>query len=429
MGLRKIFQTWWPLAASWLLMGTELPAVSAVIARLDNPEINLAAYGGIVFSLALIIEAPIIMMLAASTALSKDWDSYQKLRRLMNGISAVLTLIHILIAFTPLYDLVVRGLIGAPDEIVEPARIGLQIMTPWTWFIAYRRFNQGVLIRFGYSRVVGIGTGVRLLADISILAAGLFIGTIPGIVVGTSAVIAGVIIEAIYVGIRVQPILNNQLRQAAPPDTPLNFERILKFYAPLAMTSLLYLLANPMGSAAVSRMPDPLTSLAVWPVITGLAFMVRSLGIAYNEVVVALLDEPGSVTALRRFTRNLAFFSTLVLVIVAATPLSTIWFEGISGLSPNLASLAKNGIWVALIWPAANVFQSWFQGLILHSKQTRAVTEAVIIFLITASMILGFGVVQGQIRGLYVGLAAIVSGSVMQTLWLWYRSRSFFSSA
>ena len=34
MGFRKIFQTWWPLAASWLLMGTELPAVSAVIARL-----------------------------------------------------------------------------------------------------------------------------------------------------------------------------------------------------------------------------------------------------------------------------------------------------------------------------------------------------------------------------------------------------------
>jgi hypothetical protein len=53
---RKIFATWWPLAASWILMSLELPALSAVIARLPNPDINLAAYGGVVFPLALIFE-------------------------------------------------------------------------------------------------------------------------------------------------------------------------------------------------------------------------------------------------------------------------------------------------------------------------------------------------------------------------------------
>ena len=65
-----------PLAASWALMGIELPLVAAVMARFPEPDINLAAYGGIVFPLALIIEAPIIMLLAASTALSWGlWDS------------------------------------------------------------------------------------------------------------------------------------------------------------------------------------------------------------------------------------------------------------------------------------------------------------------------------------------------------------------
>jgi hypothetical protein len=429
MGFQKIFQTWWPLAGSWLLMGIELPAVSAVMARLDNPEINLAAYGGIVFSLALIIEAPIIMMLAASTALSKDWDSYQKLRRFMMVLSAILTVIHILIAFTPLYDIVIPGLIDPPAEILEPARVGLQIMTPWTWFIAYRRFNQGVLIRFGHSRAVGIGTGVRLVANLSILATGLVLGTISGIVIATMAVIAGVIVEAVYVGIRIRPVLANQLRKAPQPVAPLNLQRILAFYSPLAMTSLLFLIVNPMGSAAVSRMPDPLPSLAVWPVISGLVFMVRSVGFAYNEVVVALLDESGSIPALRRFTRQLAVFSTLALLLIAATPLSFVWFEAISGLTPSLATLAKSGIWITILWPAANVFQSLFQGLILHSQRTRAITEAVIIFLITAITILVLGVIQGQIIGLYVALAAFVVGSVMQTLWLWHRSRSVVSSA
>jgi hypothetical protein len=69
---KRILQVWWPLAASWALMALEGPAISAIVARLADPEVHLAAYGGIVFPLALFIAAPIIMLLAASTALSVD---------------------------------------------------------------------------------------------------------------------------------------------------------------------------------------------------------------------------------------------------------------------------------------------------------------------------------------------------------------------
>ena len=103
-------------------MSAELPAISAVIARLADPKIHLAAYGAVVFPIALIIEAPIINLLAASTALSKDWDSYVKLRRVMMLGGAALTFLHVLIAFTPLYYIVVQDVIGAPGEIVGPAR-------------------------------------------------------------------------------------------------------------------------------------------------------------------------------------------------------------------------------------------------------------------------------------------------------------------
>src|SRR3990172_2989147 len=123
MPVRRVFHPWWPLAASWLLMGIELPALSAVVARLAYPEVNLAAYSGIVFPLALLIESPIIMLLAASTALSVDWASYLKLRRFMMATSGALTLLHILVAFTPLYYFVVERLMGAGREIVEPGRI------------------------------------------------------------------------------------------------------------------------------------------------------------------------------------------------------------------------------------------------------------------------------------------------------------------
>lgn len=421
--LKRVLLIWLPLAGSWMLMGAELPALSAIVARLAEPEINLAAYGGVVFPLALIIEAPIIMLLAASTALSKDWDSYRKIYAFMMVTSAALTALHIAVAFTPLYYFVAEGIIGAPEEIIEPARLGLRIMTPWTWSIAYRRFNQGVLIRFGHARSVTIGTIIRLGADLIVLAVGYILGNIPGIAVATSAVAAGVVSEAVYIGLRSRPVIQNELRQAAPVNPPLTLMAFLKFYIPLAFTSLLTLLIQPIGSAAISRMPLALESLAVWPVVIGFSFLFRSLGVAYNEVVVALLDEPGSSPALRRFTGLLIGFVTVLQLILVATPLADIWFAGVSALSPDLAKLAITGMWLALLLPALNALQSWHQGTILQSRQTRAIPEAVIIFLITIGAILWAGVAWGQGTGLHITIIAFTMGMGTQSFWLWLRSR------
>ena len=66
-------------------------------------------------------------------------------------------------------------------------------MLPWTWSIAYRRFHQGVLIRFEHSRAIGIGTGIRISANLAVLTLGYLAGDISGIVVATSAVICGVV--------------------------------------------------------------------------------------------------------------------------------------------------------------------------------------------------------------------------------------------
>jgi hypothetical protein len=363
------------------------------------------------------------MLLAASTALSKDWDSYVRLRRYMMAAGAVLTGLHILVAFTPLYYVIVRDLIGAPVEILEPVHTGLRIFLPWTWSIAYRRFNQGVLIRFGRSGAVGTGTIVRLSANVIVLAIGYMTHRIPGIVVGTCAVAAGVMSEALFAGLVVRPVLRGALRQAPQVDHPMTLWTFLEFYFPLAMMQLLFLLAQPFGSAAISRMPMALQSLAVWPVVSGLVFLFRSLGIAYNEVVVALLDEPGSSTNLRRFSTWLAGIMTLALLVLAATPLSRFWLQTLSALPPELATLGQRGIWLALPQPALAVYQSWYQGAILHGKQTRGISEAVVVYLASMAILLIVSVIWGRFVGLNAVLTAISISLALQTVWLWIRSR------
>jgi hypothetical protein len=421
---RDVFATWWPLAASWLMMGLELPAVSAIMARLSDPHLHLAAYGGVVFPVSLVIEAPIIMLLSASTALSKDLESYLRLRKFMIRAALALGAVHFIVSATPLYFLVVDRILGVPDEIQVPARIGMLIMTPWTPMIAYRRFQQGLLIRFGRARAVGVGTAIRLSTNIVVLGAAYVSGRLPGIIAGTLAVVGGVTAEAIYAGIVTRGVVRGPLRSAVSNSPPLTLGRFVHFYLPLAVTPLFTMLANPVMSAAVSRMPRALDSLAVWPVLNGLVFTLRSVGFAFNEVVVVALDRPGARGPLLRFAALLACGAPLILLAVAATPVGHFWFVVVSALESPLASLADRAIWIAVLMPCLAVAQSLFQGDLVHAHRTPAVTESMALYLAVTTLALSVGVVRADAAGIFYGLAALLLGNLAQAAWLGLRARS-----
>ncbi|HOU12847.1 MAG TPA: hypothetical protein PKZ84_06995 [Anaerolineae bacterium] len=420
--LRQTAQAWWPLAASWTLMTLEGPAMSAIVARLAAPEINLAAWGGVVSPFTFVIAAPIIMMLSAATALTQDYATFLKLRRFMMRLSLALTVLHAVIAFTPLYDVVARNIIGAPESIIEPGRIGMRIVTPWAWAIAFRRFNQGVMIRFGHSKAVGAGTMIRLGANLIMLFIGYLIGTIPGIIVACAAVSTGVVAEAIYAGVRVRPIVRDEIIPA-PPGEPLTTRDFLAFYVPLALTSLIWVIIQPFGSAAISRMPDPLASLAAWPVVNGLLFLLRSPGMALNEVVVAQLGRPRAAHTLRRFTIILLAVTVAVTLLIVATPLANLWLTVVMALPENLVPISQGTLWLGIGLPVLAVLLSWFQGRIMHSRHTRSITEATTIYSLLMIAILVAGIAVPRFTGLYVAVAAFEIASLAQVGWLWRKSR------
>ena len=419
---QKIFQTWLPLVASWMLMSFELPAINAIVARLANPEISLAAYGGIVYPIALIIEAPVIMLLAASTALSRDWDSYRKLRRITLWMGGALMALHVLIAVTPMFDFITNVLLKAPPEIIEPARQGFLYLSPWTFAIAFRRFQQGAMIRHGHSEMVGQTTFVRLITVTIVLTVGYLVKTIPGPILAGSAQGLGVTAEAIYAGLAVRKI--RPLIQAAPEaPQPLTLKRFVSFYLPLALTSSLWLLWQPLVSASISRMPNALESLAVWSVVTGLLFMFRSPGVAYNEVMVALLEERDSVQALKRFARNIALGTTAVILLFVLTPLSRLWLQFIAALLPGLIESGRVALILAIPLGALSVYISYYQGFLVQRSTTGGVAEAVVAFLIGMVTVLIGGVVAQTFKGVHVAVVAFTAAHLIQAVWLWFRSR------
>ncbi|MCH7772530.1 MAG: hypothetical protein IIA49_16190, partial [Bacteroidetes bacterium] len=158
---KKIFVFWLPLGATWLMMSVEGPFLSALIARLDEPIYNLAAYG-VAFAFALIIEAPVIMMMSASTALVKDSYSFNKLKTFTYFLITGITLLMLIMVIPPIFYFIAEDLIGLPKRVSYLTHIATIILLPWPAAIGYRRFYQGVLIRSNLTRRVAYGTVIRL---------------------------------------------------------------------------------------------------------------------------------------------------------------------------------------------------------------------------------------------------------------------------
>lgn len=422
LGMGQVVATWWPLALSWICMAGELPALTAVVSRLPEPKVNLAAYGGVVFPLALIVESPVIMLLAASTALTRDQDSYRRLYRYMMLAGASLTVLHALVAFTPLYDIVVGGLLRPPPEVAPGARLGLMIMLPWTWAIGHRRFHQGLLIRSGRSRAVGLGTVIRISTVVTILLVGLRMGRLPGIAVACMGVIGGVLVELVYVALASRPAVA-ELVPRQPEDPPLTARGFLAFYVPLVLTSLLSLLALPIVAASLARMPEALNSLAAWPALDGLLFILQSGGVALNEVVVALLGRPGGKPVLRRFALILMLALSSAGLLLAGTRLGASWFGGLLHLRQELVPLARLGLWISLPVITLTPWISWYQGRLLHARRTRGVTEATIANLVVMGGVLAAAMAMNWNPGLAAGTAAMAIGTAVQVGWLSWRCR------
>ncbi|MEE8591825.1 MAG: hypothetical protein V3T35_10955, partial [Spirochaetia bacterium] len=206
LSYRRIFWFWIPLAAMWFMMAVEQPLIAAFVARMPDPEINLAAYG-VVFSVALIIESPIIMLLTAGTALSRGGLSYRRLLLFSHLLIAGLTALHLLIALTPLYDLILLRVIGVPEEVAALGRGAFLVIAPWTAGVGYRRLWQGVLIRYHRTGVVPITIALRLVVTAGLLILGYSLNRFPGVFVGSAALVGGITTAAVAAYLFARPVV------------------------------------------------------------------------------------------------------------------------------------------------------------------------------------------------------------------------------
>jgi hypothetical protein len=426
---RQILVFWLPLAASWALMGLEGPILQAAIARLPDLETQLAAFG-IVMSVEIAIESPVIMLLATSTALVTSAQSYYTMRRFVIWVNLLVTLVAFLVAFTPLYHWLVSTLMGIPAHIAEAAQPGMEIMTFWSAAIGVRRFLQGVLIRQGETRWIGYGTLLRLITSggTAILLA--IVTPLPGVYIASIGLMTGVVGEALFIVWAVRPTIARILSRSDNPGVQtLSIRDIARYHAPLAGTSLLTLMLQPMIGAGLARMQFPEQNLAAWPVIWGVLFIFRGSTFALPETIITLVSEPRRLDPMRRFCWKVGIASATALLIFTASPLLILYLRYLAGLPDSLSRFIVPGLYLGVFIPLINSIHSWYRGLLMVGRLTVVIYWSMALGLLVASLVILAGVNLGGAPGVVTGVMAMLASLLSEIYYMRKRSNSVILDA
>ena len=413
----SIFLLWLPLAVMWILMAVEQPAIAAVLARMPEAKRQLAAFG-VTYSLALFIEGPIIQMLASGTAIADSRGNYRRLLYLMHLLAVGMTLVQCFLCIPAVFRPFALNVIGMPAELIENSRLALLVMLPWGMSVGYRRLWQGVLIRYGHTRVIPVTMILRILTSLGVLILGYRTGMVSGAVLGGLSLSAGVIVGALSAWFFVRPIIR---RIPSESTYEMEWKSLLIFYIPLALVSFINLGARPLMQIALARGPMPLESLALYPVGMGYLFLFNSFSMSSQEVVIARLDGNESRKALLRFSLILSLSLFLIYLAGLSGPIWKLWFISVSGLSRDLSELVPKTILLGLPVIPLTTLIALYRGALVRQKRTREVTvgTAVNVSVLLIGMFLGVALLP--FPALHTVFAAYSLAYITEFFYLFFR--------
>lgn len=420
---RSVLLFYLPLAVSWMTIVLEVSLVNAFLARGPEPELSLAAYG-VAFSIIMVLHSPVIMLLDVSVALSKNLPAFRSIRRFCLLVGIVVTALSLVLTFTPLCGFVLRRLMNIPPAIADATVPILRILNLVALPIAWRRVYQGVLIRYGRTNMVGVATGVRLVVLSTIMVIGQRLHLLPGGALGALAMLVGVIVEAALNQWAAQSTIEQRLVDEDTPSGVPTFGYLTAFYFPLAITMVIRHVLQPVINAGIGAAPMSELSLAAWPVALALIYTLTAPTMGLQQLTIALTEDKSSWRTVSRFVLIAGMCVSVCVVVVAFTPLLGVVLSQLFGLGEHVAALAAPAVRIMAVLPLTFALQGLFTGLLIKQADVASVSTAKTLNLVTAVLTLALVLRSTTVAGSVVAAVAMTSGALVETLWLYRRSRA-----
>jgi len=176
---------------------------------------------------------------------------------------------------------------------------------------------------------------------------------------------------------------------------------------------------QPFVTFFLSRSYMAVESLAVLPVVGSLVFIFRSVGLAYQEVNIALLGRgKHNFDILRSYAIYLGIAVTLLISLVAFSPLADFWFVNVSGLSKELSDLSYLPLKIMIFLPALTLLMSFQRSTLVLGGKTGPISVSTAIELVVIVLALFICIGIFNITGVVAAAISFVAGRITSTMYL-----------
>ncbi len=191
----------------------------------------------------------------------------------------------------------------------------------------------------------------------------------------------------------------------------------LRFYLPLAATSVLLTATNPLLAAALARTADPIAALAGYSVAFALSGVLYSPLLVLQQIAATRLLEGGSCRPVARLAWVGGVILSSIAAVVAFTPLGTIIFSRVVGLSGSVLDEALSAMAFLVPVPLLTGLRSLHQGRLVAGHRTRAIARATGARTGVLGLVAFLLAVVGG--GAWIGAAAFTTGLLVETAAVW----------
>jgi progressive ankylosis protein len=250
------------------------------------------------------------------------------------------------------------------------------IASGWPLAIAWRRYFQGLLIYSNQTQAVAQASFARLGTLGLVLGLGWQMG-IPGGTLAGSALIAGVVVEAVLVTLAAYrfPMVLQPPMNPAPSRLPQNLGQVWHFYWPLANTMLVVWGGRAMLLGILARGQEPTLAIAAWSSAWGFVLLIANSTRMVQQIAIKY-RVAGADRLLLGFALQVGLACSLGLWVITGTANGQEIVLAFVGGDRSLAAAIAPVLSICTVVPLLVALQNVLQGLTIQSGQTGQVNLA-----------------------------------------------------
>ncbi|GIP33852.1 multi antimicrobial extrusion protein MatE [Paenibacillus sp. J2TS4] len=366
--LSKLFAFFIPLGVSASLVTISHVIINSTLARAAQPEAVIASYA-IALSLLGITEKPAALLRQTCSALVRDRVSFRAMSAIALYVFACVFVLGLIISYTGIGRYVFLYFFGVSESGLEDTISAYRIMMFVSIFSGIRCLYHGIIIFNKRTTWLTIGMIIRLIGMYALAQYFIMTNQVNSGSVGALIFLLGMIIEAAISVWEGRKLLKRVIPEKLEDHPITNKGQIFQFYRPLLYYSLLAVVVGPAINAMLGKTTNMELAIASYAIAFSVAQLAQSFFSYIHQIVLNFYRTDRRQVI--RFTLMLSFIPSLLVGMLAYTPIGPWFMESQMGISEELMQASLGALRVFMIMNLIFPWLDFFNGIVMLRGQTK----------------------------------------------------------